>query len=169
MAPKAKRINENIRADKVQVIAESGEQLGIMPLSEAISKASALEMDIVEIGMQGGVLLTKMMDYGKFLFKQQKSQNKSHSKKTDVKTIKLTYKIGDHDLEIRKNQAIKFGTAGHPLKIILSLRGRENHYETLAMDKVNEFVASLAEVYKADGKVMKAGNNFSILLHIKKS
>ncbi|OIP54506.1 translation initiation factor IF-3 [Candidatus Gracilibacteria bacterium CG2_30_37_12] len=169
MAPKAKRTNENIRANKVQVIAESGEQLGIMSLSEAISKASALEMDIVEIGMQGGVVLTKMMDYGKFLFKQQKSQNKSHSKKTEVKTIKLTYKIGDHDLEIRKNQAIKFGTAGHPLKIILSLRGRENHYEALAMDKVNEFVASLAEVYKADGKVMKAGNNFSILLHIKKS
>ena len=78
MAPKAKRTNENIRANKVQVIAESGEQLGIMSLSEAISKASALEMDIVEIGMQGGVVLTKMMDYGKFLFKQQKSQNKSH-------------------------------------------------------------------------------------------
>ncbi|MDD2917320.1 MAG: translation initiation factor IF-3 [Candidatus Gracilibacteria bacterium] len=168
MAPKAKRTNESIRADKVQVITESGEQLGIMSLSDAISKASSVDMDIVEIGMQDGVILTKMMDYGKFLFKQQKSQNKSHSKKTEVKTIKLTYKIGDHDLEIRKNQAIKFGAAGHPLKIILSLRGRENHYEALAMDKVNEFVASLSEVYKADGKVMKAGNNFSILLHIKK-
>ncbi len=168
MAPKAKRTNESIRADKVQVIAESGEQLGVMSLSEAINKAAALDMDIVEIGMQDGIVLTKMMDYGKFLFKQQKSQNKSHSKKTEVKTIKLTYKIGDHDLEIRKNQALKFGAAGHPLKIILSLRGRENHYEALAMDKVNEFVASLVEVYKADGKVMKAGNNFSILLHIKK-
>lgn len=168
MAPKAKRINENIRAPQVQVISESGEQLGVMSLSEAINKASALEMDIVEIGMQDGIVLTKMMDYGKFLFKQQKSQNKSHSKKTEVKTIKLTYKIGDHDLEIRKNQAMKFAAAEHPLKIILSLRGRENHYEALAMDKVNEFVTSLAEVYKSDGKVMKAGNNFSILLHIKK-
>lgn len=168
MAPKAKRTNENIRADKVQVIAESGEQLGIMSLSDAIDKASALDMDIVEIGMQDGVLLTKMMDYGKFLFKQQKSQNKSHSKKTDVKTIKLTYKIGDHDLEIRKVQAQKFAKEGHPLKIILSLRGRENRYEDIALDKVNEFVTSLADVYKADGKVMKASNNFSILLHLKK-
>ncbi len=139
-----------------------------MSLSEAINKASALDMDIVEIGMQGGVLLTKMMDYGKFLFKQQKAQNKSHSKKTDVKTIKLTYKIGDHDLEIRKIQAVKFAKEGHPLKIILSLKGRENRYEDIAMDKVNEFVTSLADVYKADGKVMKAGNNFSILLHLKK-
>jgi len=108
MAPKAKRTNENIKADKVQVITESGEQLGIMSLSEAISKAGALDMDIVEIGMQEGIVMTKMMDYGKFLFKQQKSQNKSHSKKTEVKTIKLTYKIGDHDLLIRKNQAVKF-------------------------------------------------------------
>lgn len=168
MAPKAKRTNQNIKADKVQVIAESGEQLGIMSLSEAINKASALDMDIVEIGMQNGVLLTKMMDYGKFLFKQQKAQNKSHSKKTEVKTIKLTYKIGDHDLDIRRKQAEKFALAGHPLKITLSLRGRENHYEGLAMAKVNEFVTSLAEVYKSDGKVTKAGNNFSILLHIKK-
>lgn len=168
MAPKAKRTNENIKADKVQVISESGEQLGIMSLSEAINKASAQDMDIVEIGMQNGILLTKMMDYGKFLFKQQKSQNKSHSKKTEVKTIKLTYKIGDHDLDIRRKQAEKFGAAGHPLKITLSLRGRENHYEGLAVAKINEFVASLAEVYKSDVKVTKAGNNFSILLHVKK-
>ena len=89
MAPKAKRTNESIRADKVQVIAESGEQLGVMSLSEAINKAAALDMDIVEIGMQDGIVLTKMMDYGKFLFKQQKSQNKSHSKKTEVKPSSL--------------------------------------------------------------------------------
>ncbi|EKD29635.1 MAG: hypothetical protein ACD_78C00328G0002 [uncultured bacterium (gcode 4)] len=168
MAPKAKRTNEQIRADKVQVISESGEQLGIMPLSDAIDQAYAKEMDIVEIGMQDGIVLTKMMDYGKFLFKQQKTQNKGQSKKTDIKTIKLTYKIGDHDLEIRRIQAVKFAKEGHPLKIILSLRGRENRYEDIALSKVNEFVTSLAEVYKADGKVMKAGNNFSIVLHLKK-
>lgn len=168
MAPKAKRTNEQIRADKVQVISESGEQLGIMSLSEAIDQAYAKEMDIVEIGMQDGIVLTKMMDYGKFLFKQQKTQNKGQSKKTDIKTIKLTYKIGDHDLEIRRIQAVKFAKEGHPLKIILSLRGRENRYEDIALGKVNEFVTSLADVYKADGKVMKAGNNFSIVLHLKK-
>lgn len=168
MAPKAKRTNEQIRADKVQVISESGEQLGIMSLSDAIDQAYAKEMDIVEIGMQDGIVLTKMMDYGKFLFKQQKTQNKSHSKKTDIKTIKLTYKIGDHDLEIRKNQALKFAKEGHPLKIILSLRGRENRYEDIALDKINEFVTSLVDVYKTDSKVMKAGNNFSILLNLKK-
>jgi len=168
MAPKAKRTNEQIRADKVQVISESGEQLGIMSLSDAIDQAYAKEMDIVEIGMQDGIVLTKMMDYGKFLFKQQKTQNKGQSKKTDIKTIKLTYKIGDHDLEIRRIQAVKFAKEGHPLKIILSLRGRENRYEDIALSKVNEFVTSLADVYKADGKVMKAGNNFSIVLHLKK-
>lgn len=168
MAVKAKRINEEIRADKVHVISSEGEPLGTLPLREAIAKAEALEMDLVEIGMQEGVVLAKIMDYGKFQFKQQKTQNKGHSKKADIKTIKLTYKIGDHDLEIRKNQAMKFSEAGHPLKIFLSLRGRENRYEDIALAKVNEFVDSLVEVYKADGKVIKAGNNFSILLHPKK-
>jgi len=124
MAVKSKRINEEIRADRVQVIPEGGEPLGIMSLKEALEKAESMEMDLVEIGMQEGVVLCKIMDYGKFLFKQQKNiaQSRSHSKKADLKTIKLTYKIGDHDLEIRKNQALKFCEAGHPLKIVLQLR-----------------------------------------------
>lgn len=67
-------------------------------------------MDLVEIGNQNGVTLCKIMDYGKFLFKQQKNQShgKATAKKTDVKTLKITYKIGDHDLGIRRNQAEKF-------------------------------------------------------------
>ena len=60
--------------------------------------------------MQDGIVLAKVVDYGKFLFKQQKqqSQSKSNQKKTELKTMKLTYKIGDHDLEVRKSQAEKW-------------------------------------------------------------
>lgn len=116
--------------------------------------------------------MAKVIDYGKFLFKQQKqqSQNKSQAKKTEVKTMKLTYKIGDHDLDIRRKQAESWAKEGHPMKIILQLRGRENQYEDLAMARINEFIASLEDVYKKDvaAKILKQGNNFNVMLYPKK-
>lgn len=142
-----------------------------MSLEAALEKAEELELDIVEIGEKDGLVLTKMMDYGKFLFKQQKnlSHGKASSKKADVKTLKITYKIGDHDLQIRRNQAEKFASLGHPLKVMLTLRGRENQYAALAQTKMQEFVNSLSEWYKTqDAKITKTANNFSILLYPKK-
>lgn len=122
--------------------------------------------------MQEGVPLVKIVDYGKYVFKQQKqqSQNKSHQKKTELKTMKLTYKIGDHDLDVRRTQAEKWAKEGNPMKILLQLRGRENQYEDLAMSKIEEFIASLEHCYKKDvnSKIMKQGNNFNIILYPKK-
>ncbi len=167
---KHRRINDEITVPRVSVISEEGESLGVLTIDAALSLAEEREVDLVEMGLQDGVVLTKLMDYGKFLFKQQKSQAqaRSHSKKADVKTLKLTYKIGDHDIGIRREQAVKFGAAGHPLKIELRLRGRENHYAEHATAKMQEFINSLADVYKLDAKITRAGNTFSALLYPKK-
>ena len=105
-----KRINDTIIARELMVIAESGEPLGKMTRDAALSLAGEQDLDLVEVGMQDGIPLTKIVDYGKMIFKQQKqqSQNKSNTKKTELKTMKLTYKIGDHDLDVRRNQAEKW-------------------------------------------------------------
>jgi len=152
MDQKQKRINDDIRADKVKLINETGEPVGIVSLSQAIEMAEKVEMDVVEVGFQEGVVLAKIMDYGKFLFKQQKAlaKNKNSSKKNELKTIRLTYTIGDHDMEVRRKQAERFAADGHPLKVTLMLKGRENQYGVAAEAKVNEFVASLEEVYKLE-------------------
>ena len=167
-----KRINEAISARELIVITETWENLGKMSRDEALQKAEEMEMDLVEVGSQEGVVMAKIIDYGKFLFKQQKqqSQNKGHAKKTEVKTMKLTYKIGDHDLDTRRNQAENWAADGHPIKITLQLRGRENQYEDLAMQKINEFISSLEAFYKRDpaSKIVKQGNNFNIVLYPKK-
>lgn len=125
MVEKGKRLNEAIRSEKVRLIGGEGEQLGIVSLAEALKKAQELEVDLVEIGTEKeGFPIAKLMDYGKFLFKQQKniSKNRVQSKQADLKTVKITYKIGDHDLQIRREQALKFGKAGHPLRVMLQLR-----------------------------------------------
>jgi len=167
-----KRINEAITAREMIVLTETGENLGKMSRDDALRKAEELELDLVEVWVQEGTVMAKVIDYGKFLFKQQKqqSQNKSQAKKTEIKTMKLTYKIGDHDLAVRKKQAESWAKEGHPMKIMLQLRGRENQYEDLAIEKINEFIATLEEVYKKDpaSRVAKQGHAFNITLYPKK-
>ncbi len=167
-----KRINEAIIAREIMVISETGEPLGKMTRDAALTLAWGQDLDLVEVGMQDGIPLTKIIDYGKFVFKQQKqqSQNKSNTKKTELKTMKLTYKIGDHDLDVRRNQAEKWAKEWNPMKIFLQLRGRENQYEELAIAKIQEFVASMEDFYRKDekSKILKQGNTFNLILYPKK-
>ncbi|HRI36614.1 MAG TPA: translation initiation factor IF-3 [bacterium] len=121
---KDKRLNEAITARQISVIGEEGEQHGTFSRDEALAFASERELDLVEVGERDGVVIAKMMDYGKHLFRQQKNQNKNRaaSKKAEMKTLKITYKIGEHDLSVRANQAKKFAEHRHPLKVTLQLR-----------------------------------------------
>ncbi len=167
-----KRINDAITARELMVISDSWEPLGKMTRDQALNLAGEQELDLVEVWVQDGIVMAKIVDYGKFLFKQQKqqSQNKSNQKKTELKTMKLTYKIGDHDLEVRKSQAEKWAKEGNPMKIMLQLRGRENQYEDLAIEKIEEFIASVDDFYRKDekSKVAKQGTTFNIILYPKK-
>jgi translation initiation factor IF-3 len=72
-----------------------------------------------------------------------------------MKTLRITFKIGEHDLDVKRKQAEKFSEGGHPLKVSLMLRGRENHYGELAQKKMESFVESLDEIYKADALVKR--------------
>ncbi len=170
MKEKKKRLNEDIRAEKVQVITDDGENLWEMLLTEAIAKARESEMDVMEIGQKGDVVLVKLLDYGKFLYRQKKQDQKAKQKgkAPDLKTIRITYKIGEHDLEVKKKQVEKFAEDGHPLKVSLMLRGRENHYGELAGQKMENFIESLSEFYKADAPVKRSGNTFNVMLKPKK-
>ncbi len=167
-----KRINEAIVARELMVISDTWEPLGKMTRDAALTLAGSQDLDLVEVGMQDGIPLTKIIDYGKFVFKQQKqqSQNKSNTKKTELKTMKLTYKIGDHDLDVRRNQAERWAKEWNPMKIFLQLRWRENQYEDLAIAKIQEFVASMEDFYRKDekSKVLKQGNTFNLVLYPKK-
>lgn len=159
-------LNDEIKASKVKLITDEGEVLWEMTLSDAKTKARENALDLMQIGREGELTIIKMLDYGKFLYKQKKQdqKNKAKGKAPDLKTIKITFKIGDHDLEVKKNQAEKFAKDGHPLKVMLVLRGRENHYEGIAFQKMETFVAMLDGFYKIDKKLLKAGSNFIVML-----
>ncbi|MDD3793438.1 MAG: translation initiation factor IF-3 [Candidatus Gracilibacteria bacterium] len=166
MKEKRRLLNDEIKANKIQLINDEGENLGEMSMDEAREKAKSLELDLMEMGAKGDLTIIKILDYGKFLYRQKKQEqkNKQKGKAPDIKNIRITFKIGEHDLEVRRNQAEGFAKGGHPLKISLMLKGRENQYENIASEKINAFVNSLAEFYKLDGPIKKAGNTFLAML-----
>jgi translation initiation factor IF-3 len=110
-----------------------------------------------------------MLDYGKYLYraKKQEQKQKQKGRAPDMKTIRITYKIGEHDLEVKKKQVEKFAADGHPLKVSLMLRGRENHYGDLAQQKMESFIQSIAEFYTPHAPVQRTGNMFNVTLKIK--
>lgn len=166
MKESKKALNGDIRAKTVQIITDSGENLGEMSLSEARAIAAEQQLDLMEIWKNWDVTIIKMLDYWKYLYRQKKQANKQkvQSKTPDLKTIRITFKIWDHDLEIRKNQAEKFAKDNHPLKVSLMLKWRENHYTELAGEKMNNFVQSLSEIYKLEWVVRKNWNTFIAML-----
>lgn len=166
MKEKKKALNGDIRAKKVQIITDRGENLGEMSFTDARKMASEQELDLMEIWKNWDVSIVKMLDYWKYLYRQKKqaSKQKQQSKTPDLKTIRITFKIWDHDLEIRRKQAEKFWSHNHPLKVTLMLRWRENHYANLASEKMNCFVESLSETYKLEWTVRKNWNTFIAML-----
>lgn len=157
MKEKNKILNDDIRAKTVQLIADDGDNKGELSLSDALNLAQKEGLDLMQIAKKGDVAIVKMLDYGKFLYqkKKQEQKNKQKSKSPEMKTIRITFKIGDHDLNIRKKQAEKFAKAGHPLKVALTLRGRENHYEHIAMEKMEQFVTMVSDFYDLEKKIQR--------------
>jgi len=170
MKEKKKRLNGDIRADRVQVIHDEEWNLWEMSLSEALERARSEELDLMEMWRRDDITMVKIIDYGKFLYRQKKQQQKQQQKwkSPDMKTIRITYKIGDHDLDVKKKQVEKFAADGHPLKVSLMLRWRENHYGELALEKIEHFVKSIEEFYTPHAPVKRAGNTFNVLLKVKK-
>ncbi len=166
MKEKKKALNGKIRAKTVQIITDHGENLGEMPFREARTMAAEKELDLMEIWRNWDVSIVKMLDYWKYLYRQKKqaSKQKRQSKRPDLKTIRITFKIWDHDLEIRKKQAEKFWAAFHPLKVSLMLKWRENQYASIAGDKITSFVESLSETYKLEWQIRKNWNTFIAML-----
>lgn len=167
MLPQRKRINEQIVASQIQVISETGEQIGVMSLHEALNKAREADLDLVEVAQNGGISIAKIIDWKKHLFeeKKQKKKQQAAQKKTEVKTLRLSYAISEHDMDVRRNQAEKFHKEGHILRLELQLRGREMRFQDTARSKLQYFTDSVAQIYRPDGPIKFLGRRFILQLH----
>jgi len=170
MSNKKRLINDQIRAYKIQLITDEGENLGDMNMKEARNLASEKELDLMEMWKKWDITIIKILDYWKFLYRQKKQEqkNKQKWKAPDLKTIRITFKIWEHDLQTRIKQVIKFADNGHPLKLTLMLRWRENHYGELALEKMKTFIGLIEEYYKIESPIKRNWNTFIAMLKVKK-
>ncbi len=144
------RVNEQIRISPIRLIGPNGEQLGVVPTSQALEKAREAGLDLVEVAPMERPPVCRIMDYGKFRYEKSKKDSKS-SKHTQPKRkeIRLSPSTGEHDIETKLNHARKFLEHHDKVLIRVRFRGRElQHIDEgrKVMDKVLERLADIAKV-----------------------
>lgn len=162
------RHNLQIRVPEVRVIDEEGTFLGVMPTAKAVAIATERGFDLVEVSPKEQPPVCKLLDFGAFKYQKDKEfkQQKAHAKKVEVKGIRLSVKIGQHDLDNRLNQAIKFLEDGQKVKIEIMLRGREKAHANIALGKIYDFIKLIGATYElyTEQPPKHQGNNVSAIV-----
>ncbi len=144
------KINRQITAPQLLVIGPEGERLGVLSLEEALAKAQEHELDLVEVYPLADPPVAKIIDYGQYKYETEKKLRKvrAHQKTSELKSIRLSFRIKGKDLETKANQAIKFLENGHKVKIDIVLKGREKAHKDIALENLKRFIGSLGEEIK---------------------
>src|SRR5262249_33833457 len=159
---RGQRINEQIRISPVRLIGVQGEQLGVVPTTQALDMAREAQLDLVEVAPGERPPVCKILDYGKFRYQQSRKGSKSKPHQQKLKEIRVRPKTGEHDVDVKINQARKF--LEHKDKVLVNVlfRGRElQHIEEgrRIISGILEKLADLAKIEKApsmEGKRMTA-------------
>ena len=125
-------------------------------------------MDLVEVSPLSQPPVCKFIDFGKFKYQQEKAEQKSKhkQKKVELKGLRLTLKMGDHDMEVRSKQTTKFLTKGDKVKIEMRLRGREMAHQDLAKEKITKFIEALGDI-KIEQPLTRQGRLYSVIINKK--
>jgi translation initiation factor IF-3 len=137
-----------ISSIKVRCIDENGEQLGILHIDEAIRRAEAAGLDLVEVQPNVDPPVCKILDYGKYKYEAQKRANEAKKKQkvVEVKEIKLRPNIDEHDYQVKMRNVRKFIDAGDKVKVTLRFRGREMAHQDIGLDLLNRVKADLEDI-----------------------
>lgn len=162
--PDTHRINEFITAREVRVIAPDGEQLGILQIRDALQKAQELELDLVEVSPQAKPPVCKILDYGKFKYKEQKKEAEARKNRseTTLKELRLRYRTDVGDLEVKLKQARDFLAEGDKVKFSMRFKGREAMYLDLGREKFDQIVERLKDVATVDERSPVSGRQIFI-------
>ncbi len=159
-------INRQIRAKEVQLIGETGEKLGVMPLNEALEKAEDKNLDLVLVAPNAKPVVCKIMNYGKYKFEQAKKEKEAKKKQRtlEVKEIRVTPNIEEHDFGFKLKNAKKFLADGNKVRITVRFRGREINNSKAGEVVLNKFIENLEDVATVEKKPKLEGRNMFIIL-----
>ena len=164
-------INEEIRDKEVRLIDENGQQLGVVSSREALSMAVEKNLDLVKIAPQSKPPVCKIMNYGKYRFDQIKREKeaKKKQKTMEVKEVRLSPNIDDHDLNTKLKNAAKFLEKGDKVKVSVRFRGREMTHTDIGREVLNQFAQGISEVGSVEKAPKREGRSMVMFLMPKRS
>ena len=164
------QINEEIMADEVRLIDEEGVMVGIVSIDEALARAEEADLDLVNISPNADPPVCKILDYGKYRYEQQKKEKnaKKNQHVTEIKEIRLSASIEDHDVEVKAKAATKFLQDGDKVKVSLRFRGRERDYTQLGFDAMKKFADMVADYGVIEKEPKMEGRRMNMFLAPKK-
>ena len=159
-------INGQIRDKEVRVIAENGDQLGVMPVKEAMKLAQEAELDLVKIAPKAQPPVCKIIDYGKYRYELARKEKvaKKKQKTVEVKEVRISPNIDTNDLNTKVNNAKKFIAKGNKVKVTLRFRGREMAHMQQSKHILDDFAEMLAEVAVVEKPAKLEGRSMSMVL-----
>ena len=160
------RYNNLIVSDKVRVIDQDGENIGVMYTREAIEQAASVGLDLVEVSPNADPPVCKFLDVGKFRYEAQKKANlaRKTQKTQEIKEIKMRPNIDDHDYDVKMRNVNRFIEDGDKVKVTLRFRGRELSHQQLGMNLLRRVQEDVAEIAKVEAYPRMEGRQMLMVL-----
>ena len=159
-------INGQIREKEVQLIDENGEKLGILPIERAMEIADDRNLDLVLVAPNSKPVVCKLMNYGKYKFEQAKREKESrkNQKAVELKEIRVTPNIGEHDFGFKSKNARSFLESGNKVKFTVRFRGRELNNVKAGEVVLNRFIEELSDISTVERKPFLEGKTMFVIL-----
>ena len=159
-------MNERIRAREIRVIDADGNQLGVMAPFDAVKRAREQNLDLVEISPNAVPPVCRIMDYGKYLYEQEKKERaaKKNQKQIVLKEVKFSVNVDEHDYVTKRNHVLRFLAEGDKVKASLRFRGREMAHQNLGRNVLERLIKEVGEKGIVEFRPRMEGNTMHVIL-----
>jgi translation initiation factor IF-3 len=160
------RINEKVGAPQVRLVGADGEQVGIVSREEALERARAADLDLVEVAAQADPPVCRLLDYSKYKYEQEQKAKaaRKHQQQVNVREIKLRPKIADHDYETKKGHVVRFLRQQDKVKVTIMFRGREQAHPERGRMLLDRLFTDIEELATIEQEPEQEGRNMTMLL-----
>lgn len=160
------RINRRIRVPQVRLIDEEGNQVGVINTQEALMMAEDRGLDLVEVAPNSDPPVCRLMDYGKFLYEQNKKarEARKNQKIVETKEVQITPSTDDHDIEVKSKRAREFLGEGHKVKFTMKFRGRQLAHQDIGVKMLEDIVENLRDVAVVEVRPTSEGKRITLIV-----
>ena len=158
------RRNHRIRVPKIRVVGPEGNQVGVMDTKEALEVAKEAGLDLVEVASQASPPVCRIMDFGKYVYEQQKKSKDSKGSSSKTKEVKFRPRVDVHDFMTKLRRAEEFLDKGSKVKLTLSFRGREMAHTEVGFETIQRAIQDISHMATPDNEPKLVGRNINVML-----